>query len=360
MNAPTRCVDELAGIRQVSTTVNIGNELRDARERLGLSREQLSAATKIQLQKIAALEEGAFDRLPKGIYLDGIASAYAREVGLDVDAFVRRLRAHVEAPPPATLEEIAAVRQSHQLHAPEVWLSPASGMLAFGGVALALAVAGVGVHFYPRNPGAGTVPQTVVAKTESLAPPVTQQIPDIFPGAVGTSGFEPVADPAEAAPVTAPTPVEEREVPPQPVAEPLLAELPAPPQPVAEPKHLVAVSDVAGEWTFETRIESSSVRVFEGLRLGYRLELRQQGGRVEGTGRKISENGVSLSGGGRTPIAVHGTIDGGRLSLTFGEEGARRRSTGTFDLVLEDSGLLRGSFSSNAARSAGVVEARRL
>jgi cytoskeleton protein RodZ len=352
-------VDELAGIRQVFGSVNLGNELRDARERLGLSREQISTATKIQLRKIAALEEGAFDLLPSGIYLDGIASAYAREVGLDVDAFVRRLRAHVEPPPPATLEEIAAARQTHQL-APELWLSPASGMLAFGGVALALAVAGVGVHFYPRNPGAGSEPQTVVAKTESLAPPVTQRIPDIFPGAVGTSGFEPVADPVEAPSVAAPTAVEEAGVPPRAVAEPIPAELPAPPQPVAEPKHLAAVSDVAGEWTFETRIESSSMRVFEGLRLGYRLELRQTDGRIEGTGRKISENGVSLSGGGRTPIAVHGTIDGGRLSLTFGEQGARRRSTGTFDLVVEDSGVLRGIFSSNAARSAGVVEARRL
>src|SRR5687767_7886203 len=155
----------------------IGKELRDARERLGLSREQISSATKIQLRKIAALEEDAFDRLPRGIYLDGIASAYAREVGLDVNAFVRRLRAHVEVPPPATLEEIATVRQSHQRHAPELWLSPASGMLAFGVVALALAVLGVGVHFYPLQPA--TEPQQTIAAatTDSIAPRIAPEIP---------------------------------------------------------------------------------------------------------------------------------------------------------------------------------------
>jgi hypothetical protein len=43
------------------------------------------------------------------------------------------------------------------------------------------------------------------------------------------------------------------------------------------------------------------------------------------------------------------TIDNGSLKLKFGEQGARRSSTGTFDLVLEDLEVLRGSFSSSAA-----------
>jgi hypothetical protein len=144
------------------------------------------------------------------------------------------------------------------------------------------------------------------------------------------------------------------------VAGPAVEPPAAPQSPVQAPIDTRAASDVEGAWSLETRVASTSLSVFQGLRLGYLLELRQRGSRVEGTGRKISENGVTLGGSRRTPITVQGTIDNGRLKLTFGEEGARRRSTGTFDLVLEDLEVLRGSFSSDAARSAGVVQARRL
>ena len=49
--------------RQVNQHM-IGNELREARERMGRSREDISRATKIPVRNISALEEHAFDRLP--------------------------------------------------------------------------------------------------------------------------------------------------------------------------------------------------------------------------------------------------------------------------------------------------------
>jgi hypothetical protein len=48
--------------------MTVGNELRDARERLALTREHISLATKISVRKIGALEEDAFESLPTGIY----------------------------------------------------------------------------------------------------------------------------------------------------------------------------------------------------------------------------------------------------------------------------------------------------
>ena len=113
-------------------------------------------------------------------------------------------------------------------------------------------------------------------------------------------------------------------------------------------------------WTLETEVESSSLRAFEGLRLGYRLELRQNGDRIEGTGQKVTENGTTLRGARRTPITVRGTLGDGRMRLMFAEQGALRRTTGTLDLVIDENGVLRGVFASEAARSAGAVEARRL
>ena len=119
-------------------------------------------------------------------------------------------------------------------------------------------------------------------------------------------------------------------------------------------------SNVSGVWTLETEIESSSLKAFEGLRLGYRLELRQEGDRIEGTGLKIAENGMPLPGPRRTPIRVQGTLGQGRVRLTFGEQGARRKTAGTLNLVMDESGVLRGEFASEAARSAGAARARRL
>ena len=98
---------------------------------------------------------------------------------------------------------------------------------------------------------------------------------------------------------------------------------------------------------------------FRGLRLGYHVELQQNGNRVSGTGRKVTENGRAIAAHGQTPIVVDGTIDGNRLTLTFTEQGARRVSEGKFVLHVEDEGVLRGRFASNAARSAGAVQARR-
>jgi hypothetical protein len=117
--------------------------------------------------------------------------------------------------------------------------------------------------------------------------------------------------------------------------------------------------DVSGVWTLDTRIESSSYRDYEGLQLGYQLELQQDGSRIIGTGIKTVENGRKLSSTAQTPIVLQGTIEGGRLTLSFSERGLLRSSEGKMILDVNDDGILRGRFSSNAARSVGIVEARR-
>ena len=382
-----------------------GNELRSARERLSLSREEISLRTKIHVRKITALEEDAFDQLPSGIYLDGIAAAYAREVGLDAETFILRLRTHVAPPPPETLERIAAARQSGEHRPREVRLSLADSMLAFAAVGVVLAIAGIGVRLYP-GPVATAPPEATLTEALPQREPAVRSETG-FQSRVerGTTGSESVAEPAalppfaepappeaganpglaQPAPLDVPTPVETDATALAPVERPaavtdgverpaLIRDREAPPviadrtairsRAVAslptQSTSVPTLSSVTGVWTLETEVESSSLRAFKGLRLGYRLALRQTGDRIEGTGHKIAENGVALSGARRTAITVHGTLDEGRIRLTFGEQGARRRTTGTFDLMIDDKGALRGVFASEAARSAGAVEGRRL
>ena len=72
--------------------MTVGSELKQARENAGLSPEQISERTKIQLYKIDSLENGTFELLPQGIYLDGIVRAYAQQVGVDPEPLVERVR----------------------------------------------------------------------------------------------------------------------------------------------------------------------------------------------------------------------------------------------------------------------------
>jgi cytoskeletal protein RodZ len=118
--------------------------------------------------------------------------------------------------------------------------------------------------------------------------------------------------------------------------------------------------DVTGSWRLATQVESSSLARFEGLKLGYEMELEQEGDRVTGTGKKVTENGNGIGPKAQTPVTVSGTIEGDRLTLNFVERGARRPTQGKFVLLVDDEGTLRGRFSSDAARSSGRVEAHRV
>jgi hypothetical protein len=127
----------------------------------------------------------------------------------------------------------------------------------------------------------------------------------------------------------------------------------------ASPASPESPADLSGVWTLDTRIESSSYRDYHGLQLGYRLELRQDGSRVTGTGVKTLENGRTLGSKSQTPILLRGILDGERLTLTFTERGLQRTTDGRMVLEVYDDGVLRGRFASSAARSSGTAEARR-
>jgi len=394
--------------------MDVGTELKAARQRAGLSREQISQRTKIQVAKIEALEQNAFDRLPTGIYLDGIVRAYAHEVGLnDSDRLVSDARAaaimsgspssHTDgladlAPagddaidhfPAETPELSVAGRDGFDEFPTEARPLPTAAgaalpeaerrsgwrnaVLPVSLIALFIGGAAFGAFVVYRAENREAVGTVASRPAESRNAPQTNKTPR-----VGTTGSAvpdaaarrhdtatparpvPPAASVTMAPPAAPSEATARgPVSPSAAANAGTARLPEPEPRVDSGASASTVADLSGEWMLNTEVESSSLSTYEGLQLSYRLQLEQRGNSLRGSGRKVLENGKTIRGDGQTPITLQGTVDGDRLRLTFTERGARRPSSGTFVLNREGTDGLRGRFSSNAARSTGRVEARR-
>lgn len=63
--------------------MELGLQLRKARESLGISLEELEAHTRIQKQYLAAIEKGQYHLLPGAVYVRSYVRTYALAVGLD-------------------------------------------------------------------------------------------------------------------------------------------------------------------------------------------------------------------------------------------------------------------------------------
>jgi transcriptional regulator with XRE-family HTH domain len=80
-----------------SPGLRIGDALRSARERRGLTLAEVEAQTKIRGKYLRALEAEDWDVLPSAAYVKGYLRTYARLVGIDADALVDEYRRQVEA-----------------------------------------------------------------------------------------------------------------------------------------------------------------------------------------------------------------------------------------------------------------------
>lgn len=77
----------------------IGETLRAARERRGLSLSEASRLTRIAPRFLVALEEDDYAALPAPVYARGFLRSYAALLGLDPEPLVAALRAQMERPP---------------------------------------------------------------------------------------------------------------------------------------------------------------------------------------------------------------------------------------------------------------------
>jgi cytoskeleton protein RodZ len=73
--------------------VDLGTDLRKARERAGFSLPDLAARTRIPLKSLQAIEQNDFAKVPPGIFVRSFIRSYAREVGVDPVTAVAQFRA---------------------------------------------------------------------------------------------------------------------------------------------------------------------------------------------------------------------------------------------------------------------------
>src|SRR5947209_13558017 len=76
------------------TSSGIGQMLRDARERRGISLREIANATKISVAVLEALERNDISKLPGGIFGRAFVRSYAVEVGLDPETTIQSFITH--------------------------------------------------------------------------------------------------------------------------------------------------------------------------------------------------------------------------------------------------------------------------
>lgn len=124
-------LDEVSPVA-VAAPESVGETLRAARERAGLSLSEIAARTRIPLRHLEALEAGEYNGLPSRTYATGFVKAYARLVGIDEVAITRRVRGELAQAGPRAPEY-----QPYQ--APDPARVPSRG-LAIAALGLALAI----------------------------------------------------------------------------------------------------------------------------------------------------------------------------------------------------------------------------
>lgn len=161
---------------------DVADRLRVARERAGLSIEDISVRTKIRASALEALERGDYHRLPGEFYTRAFLKAYAREVRLPeedlLQEYDRMNRAAEPEPAPVAVATRPApqplfphLRQPVVLRWPRRYNTPV-------GVALAVILLVALVSF--RSPDATSSANAAAVAATGVA--------EAAPAAVGTSG----------------------------------------------------------------------------------------------------------------------------------------------------------------------------
>ncbi|TGN41793.1 RodZ domain-containing protein [Marinobacter confluentis] len=73
-----------------------GQQLRQIREKLGLSQKDVADAQHLRVFIIQAIEEGNYDQIDSELFLKGYVRAYAKQVGADADSLIQSLDIELE------------------------------------------------------------------------------------------------------------------------------------------------------------------------------------------------------------------------------------------------------------------------
>lgn len=208
---------------------SLGAYLREEREQQNVSLQDISAATKIQIKFLQALEDDEYDQLPPSPFVVGFLRAYAQFLSLDPEAIVTtyQRRHHTEEP----------------LHSPTVHL-PSSDRpakrLGFAGLSAVVIVVGIFLLLVLREFRSNRDINTAIPVSPTTSEQTSHvQIPS--PLTVLTTPALPASETVQSAPPILPTPAPALTPPPSQLEEPqpqpqepqTVSDRPAAPQPLA-------------------------------------------------------------------------------------------------------------------------------
>lgn len=145
-----------------------GRQLMLARERAGMTIEQVASQTRIPLRHLEVIESGRFEDLPARTYAIGFSRTYARTVGLDEHAIADQVRGELG-------ESYGRQTQVATKFEPaDPARVPSRGLAWFSAFAVILLVAGGltffrGYFFPGSGPGPITAPEQVAAVEPNAA-----------------------------------------------------------------------------------------------------------------------------------------------------------------------------------------------
>jgi cytoskeleton protein RodZ len=187
---------------------SFGAQLRQERERQGISLEDISLTTKIGTRMLRALEDEHFDQLPGGIFNKGFIRAYARCLHMDEDQAVADYLVATGAGPLARRSENDD--QAPILDPPSREENPTAAGVPWGTFAIVLLVAALSFAawgFYSReseNPAHDSAPaaNSTPANPPTASPSVATEQPSAEQKPVesadsSSANSEPAEKPAE-------------------------------------------------------------------------------------------------------------------------------------------------------------------
>jgi cytoskeleton protein RodZ len=205
---------------------SFGAQLKQEREKQGVSLEDISLSTKIGTRMLRALEEEHFDQLPGGIFNKGFIRAYARCLGMDEEQAIADYLAATGASSTARKPENDQTPDLSPILEPPPREPSLGAGLPWGRLAVALLIVAIGFAgwgLYSRDPEK--------AAPESASPAANSSSPQ---PAVVVDQPAPEPKPAEPAAIPTSKPVEPQ------VATPTASQL-APSQAVSVPTPKPAV-----------------------------------------------------------------------------------------------------------------------
>ena len=166
----------------------IGQQLKAARERKGVTASQAAAATHMKVQHVEALERDDYSRMTVPTYARGFLRLYAEYLGMDPAPLLREYTARSSLPVAAAAAETPAApadgsifkspRRALPLAPPRLALPPElltrllQGAAALVVVLLLIWLGRYGCHHLPRQPVEVAPPPVATAPARAEAPPI--------------------------------------------------------------------------------------------------------------------------------------------------------------------------------------------